>query len=232
MSDEASDRTGATGVRRAVVFDPHPLTRDAIAAVLGRARIEVVAQAASEDDAVAACEREQPDLLLTTNETPSGSTTGYSSLAAAHAAAPHLRSIVISRSDDPHHVEGAFQAGASAYVVRTAEAEDLAAAVRQAFARSIYLVNGRTFEALGRTQVEGGDSPVLTQREREILALVAEGRSNAEIARMLWVTEQTVKFHLSNVYRKLDVSNRTEASRWAHLHGLLDSSAPTPATNG
>jgi DNA-binding CsgD family transcriptional regulator len=62
---------------------------------------------------------------------------------------------------------------------------------------------------------------VLTLREREILSIVAEGKSNGEIARMLWVTEQTVKFHLSNIYRKLEVSNRTEASRWVHEHGVL-----------
>ena len=66
----------------------------------------------------------------------------------------------------------------------------------------------------------------LTKREREILQLVAEGHSNSQLARMLWVTEQTVKFHLSNIYRKLDVANRTEASRWAQLHGLLEQ---TPA---
>jgi DNA-binding CsgD family transcriptional regulator len=65
-------------------------------------------------------------------------------------------------------------------------------------------------------------SPGLTRREYEILQLVAEGHSNAQLARMLWVTEQTVKFHLSNIYRKLDVANRTEASRWAQVHGLLE----------
>jgi DNA-binding CsgD family transcriptional regulator len=62
----------------------------------------------------------------------------------------------------------------------------------------------------------------LTRRELEILQLVAEGDSNAQLARMLWITEQTVKFHLSNIYRKLGVSNRTEAGRWAQLNGLLD----------
>ena len=62
----------------------------------------------------------------------------------------------------------------------------------------------------------------LTRREREILQLVARGHSNRRVARRLWVTEQTVKFHLSNVYRKLGVSNRTEAGRWAQLNGLLD----------
>jgi DNA-binding CsgD family transcriptional regulator len=69
------------------------------------------------------------------------------------------------------------------------------------------------------------DSPGLTRRELEILRLVAEGHSNAQVARMLWVTEQTVKFHLSNIYRKLDVANRTEASRWAQRNGLLQDSA-------
>ena len=69
----------------------------------------------------------------------------------------------------------------------------------------------------------------LTRRELEILTLVAEGHSNAQLARMLWVTEQTVKFHLSNIYRKLNVSNRTEASRWAQVHGLLPLSSQSTA---
>ena len=63
----------------------------------------------------------------------------------------------------------------------------------------------------------------LTRRELEILRLVADGSSNGQLAKKLWVTEQTVKFHLSNIYRKLEVANRTEASRWAHLNGLLTS---------
>jgi DNA-binding CsgD family transcriptional regulator len=66
----------------------------------------------------------------------------------------------------------------------------------------------------------------LTPRELEVLQLVASGSSNMEIAQALWVTEQTVKFHLSNVYRKLDVANRTEASHYAHVNGLV--SAPPP----
>ena len=77
----------------------------------------------------------------------------------------------------------------------------------------------------------------LTQRELEILRLVAEGHTNGHIARQLWVTEQTVKFHLSNIYRKLDVTNRTEASRWAQINGLLSTEveeveAHMASTNG
>ena len=65
---------------------------------------------------------------------------------------------------------------------------------------------------------------LLTRRELEILQLVAEGHSNAAMGRKLWVTEQTVKFHLSNIYRKLGVRNRTAAARWASLHGVLPAS--------
>jgi DNA-binding CsgD family transcriptional regulator len=73
--------------------------------------------------------------------------------------------------------------------------------------------------------VEPPELELLTRREREILRLVAEGRSNDEVARLLWVSRQTVKFHLSSVYRKLGVANRTGAGRWAYAHGLLAADA-------
>jgi DNA-binding NarL/FixJ family response regulator len=129
---------------------------------------------------------------------------------------------------DTQVIDAALVAGAAAYVVKTARSEDLASAVRQAFSHSVYLAGWRTTTpqpAPQQTATE--DSPGLTRRELEILRLVAEGHSNAQLARMLWVTEQTVKFHLSNVYRKLDVANRTEASRWAQVNGLLDAQQPT-----
>jgi DNA-binding CsgD family transcriptional regulator len=94
------------------------------------------------------------------------------------------------------------------------------AGIRQAFEASIYLAHSATAPARPGP-VASEVAPELTRREMEILRLVAEGHSNSQLARMLWVTEQTVKFHLSNIYRKLDVANRTEASRWAQLRGLL-----------
>src|SRR5207237_3705041 len=98
-----------------------------------------------------------------------------------------------------------------------------AAVIRQAFEHSVYLPSLRrpVPDLLGAEPSDEPAMPELTRRELEILRLVAEGHSNGELAKMLWVTEQTVKFHLSNIYRKLGVANRTEASRWAHLHGLL-----------
>ena len=129
---------------------------------------------------------------------------------------------MLSRNHETRYVDAALAAGASAYIVKTAHPDDVASAVRQAFEHSVYLP-GMAEDTRGPAtrlpsrQIPGG----LTRRELEILKLVAEGHSNATLARMLWVTEQTVKFHLSNVYRKLEVTNRTEASRWAQVNGLL-----------
>ena len=79
------------------------------------------------------------------------------------------------------------------------------------------------------TAIAGG-APRLTRREHEILSLVVEGRTNAEIAEVLWVTEQTVKFHLANIYRKLGVANRTQASYRAHGLGIVGRGAVEPST--
>ena len=79
---------------------------------------------------------------------------------------------------------------------------------------------------LRRGNVASGDAPALTQRELEVLRLVAAGAPNSRIAAQLWITEQTVKFHLSKVYRKLGVSNRTAASHHAYVHGLLETTPP------
>jgi DNA-binding NarL/FixJ family response regulator len=129
-------------------------------------------------------------------------------------------------------VDAALAAGAVAYVVKTAHADDVAAAIRQSFEHSVYLAAGRPVASArppARRAEPSEDTAGLTRRELEILRLVAEGHSNAHLARMLWVTEQTVKFHLSNIYRKLDVANRTEASRWAQVQGLLSAAEPVRA---
>jgi DNA-binding NarL/FixJ family response regulator len=142
--------------------------------------------------------------------------------------------IVLGASREKADIDNAFDAGALAYAVKTAHPEDVAATIRQTFDHTIFLAKTASNGASPSSVVpvaagEDEDDVALTRREREILALVAEGHSNRELARMLWVTEQTVKFHLSNIYRKLDVSNRTEASRWAHRHGLVGTATAAPA---
>jgi len=211
-----SDRVEGT----AVVSDQYPLCRDAICAVITHVGLEVVGAARSGAEALALVSRHRPDLLVTDVALGENDLEGLALVRRGLEEVPSLRTIVLSIHNDRVHVEAAISAGALAYVVKTAEADDLAWAIRQAFGRSVYLYDETTTAPLTR-EVAADDLPTLTRREIEILQLVAEGHANAHVARMLWVTEQTVKFHLSNIYRKLDVANRTEASRWAQRHGLL-----------
>ena len=212
--------------RTAIILDRYPLWAEAVEGVLRRVGVDIVGKATTGTDALALVQRLRPDLLVTDIGAADGDHAGLTCLREARQRVPELRAVVLSLSDDSKEIDAALQAGAAAYVLKSAHPDDLASAVRQAFAHSVYFAppagtwNGNTLHR----GMESADRAELTKREREILQLVAEGYSNAQLARMLWVTEQTVKFHLSNVYRKLNVSNRTEAARWAQLHGLV----PTP----
>jgi DNA-binding NarL/FixJ family response regulator len=208
-----------------VICDSHPMWIDAVEQVLKRIGIRVVGKTTSTGEALQLVEEHRPDLLITELEGDGGDTSGLVLIERARQIVPDVRPIVLSMHQEVQVIDAAFAAGASAYVVKTAHPEDLASAVRQAFSHSVYLAGRPAVAAVpapGPAQVDD-DSPGLTRRELEILRLVAEGHSNAQLARMLWVTEQTIKFHLSNIYRKLEVANRTEASRWAQVHGLLES---------
>jgi DNA-binding NarL/FixJ family response regulator len=208
----------------AVLVDQHPLWLEAVQEVLTKIHVETVGKATGPDHALALVEERQPTVLVTGIKMPGGEMDGIDLIRTARERLPRLKTVVFSMYEGVDHVNAAFSAGAVAYVVKTAHPDDLASAIRQAFASSFYLAMPKTQSSV-EPLPELDNSPGLTRRELEILQLVAEGLSNAELARKVWVTEQTVKFHLSNIYRKLSVSNRTEASRWAQLHGLL----PTPS---
>jgi DNA-binding NarL/FixJ family response regulator len=128
--------------------------------------------------------------------------------------APHAKALLLTLQMDSEWLEQAFEAGAHAVVSKTVHPVSLGTLLREISHGNVV----HRFEKRPATVTE--DDCPLTDRELEILQLVAEGHTNGRIARELWVTEQTVKFHLSNTYRKLGVANRTEASRYAHLHNL------------
>jgi DNA-binding NarL/FixJ family response regulator len=210
------------GERTAVILDRQPLWIDALARLLTEVGIRVVGATASPVEALDMIAAHEPALFIAEYDAIESSDEGLALLGQAASSDPGLRSVVLATEDDPTQIEGAFAAGASMYCVKTAAPQDLASAIRQSFQTSIYHAGSRQPEpvAVGAEATTG-----LTKREVEILRLVAEGYSNSQLAKMLWVTEQTVKFHLSNIYRKLSVANRTEASRWAQLHGLLRETA-------
>jgi DNA-binding NarL/FixJ family response regulator len=130
---------------------------------------------------------------------------------------PQVKVVVLSVFSDPEHIQIALRRGACGYIVKSIDPLDLPSALRQAY-------EGTVYHALGLPEADESSvarSAGLTEREIAILSAVARGLSNQAIGKELWVTEQTVKFHLTNIYRKLDVANRTEAARYAYQHGLV-----------
>lgn len=223
--------------RAAVLLDPHPFCHEAVESLLSGLGIAVAAKATSTDVALALLEKHKPDLFVMEIDVPGGMIDGLTCLRQASERVPNVTTIVLSANGDPRRVEAALAAGAAAYVLKAAQPEDIAVAIRQAFEHSVYLAGSirdrfgpHVSRGLRSTSVPeahtgrgtpNGSSPRLTPRELEVLRLVAEGRSNRQVAKLLWVTNQTVKFHLANVYRKLGVCSRTEAARWARASGLL-----------
>jgi DNA-binding NarL/FixJ family response regulator len=208
--------------RTAVVLDPHPLWLDALRRVLEKVEIAVVGAATSSDEAMMLVAEKKPDLFVADVAFSDPPADPLSVVREARNRHPGLRTIVLSASEEPEDVRSALASGAVAYVVKTASPDDVAFAVRHVFKPSLFLANPLHGELSPANPAAASEAAAeLTTRELEILQLVAEGHSNVQLARMLWVTEQTVKFHLSNVYRKLGVANRTEASRWAQTHGVL-----------
>ena len=120
----------------------------------------------------------------------------------------------------------AARAGADGAIAKTARLERVCALIREVAAGTVFHAFTAAPAPLRRGNAASGDAPALTQRELEVLRLVAAGAPNSRIAAQLWITEQTVKFHLSKVYRKLGVSNRTAASHHAYVHGLLETTPP------
>jgi DNA-binding NarL/FixJ family response regulator len=126
---------------------------------------------------------------------------------------PEAKRLLLTASMDDDWLAAAFDTGADAAISKTVHPVALGALLRET-------VRSNIVHRFRGARTVDGDCP-LTSREVEILSLAAQGHTNSRIARALWVTEQTVKFHLSNTYRKLGVANRTEASRWAYTHTLV-----------
>lgn len=132
------------------------------------------------------------------------------------ASAPHATSLLLTADTSPEWLYRALDAGATSVVSKSVHAVALGTLLGEISRGS--LVARRPLRARPAVSIS---EPQLTSRELEVLRLVTHGLTNCRIARELWVTEQTVKFHLSNVYRKLGVANRTEASRYAHVNHLV-----------
>jgi DNA-binding NarL/FixJ family response regulator len=211
-------------VARVILADDHPLFIEALTEAVEGAGIQVVGTANRGDDLIELTRTTEADAVLLDLSMPGRD--GFECLEVLRKERPNLALIVISASDDEADIRRALDLGAVCFVGKATDPRDLAGAIHVLLLDSVHLP---AYPANGAVPDRGSDGETaataatarLTPRELEILRLAAGGKANAQIAAELWVTEQTVKFHLSNTYRKIGVSNRTGASRWAETQGLL-----------
>jgi two-component system nitrate/nitrite response regulator NarL len=211
------------GKLRILIADDHPLMIKGIREALSTdSELEIVAEANSGAQVVPLVTRTSPDLVLLDLRMPEMD--GLAVLEQMQQTYPSVKVAMLSVINDPAEVSRALELGACAYIVKSIDWADLAAAIRQAASGTFFCVSGLAFATAAAPELNGNGAG-LSGREVEILQGVARGLSNRAIARELWLSDQTVKFHLHNVYRKLGVSNRTEAARYAFEHGLAEAAA-------
>jgi two-component system, NarL family, response regulator NreC len=210
------DKLGS--MTRAFVVDDHAVVRAGLRSLLAEAGVEVVGDAGDAESALEQLGGLDPDVLIVDVNLPGRS--GLDALPDLLAAAPGAKAIVLSMQNHPRYARQAFAAGARGYVVKDAFEHELIAGV-DAVAGGATYVN----PALGaRLATEGGPAgtPIaLSQREQEILGLVAHGLSNREIGEKLWLSPRTVENHRLRIMRKIGASSRAELIDYALTQGLL-----------
>ena len=204
---------------RVLVVDDHQLVLEAVRAALeDEPEIEVVGEARSGREALALVEQTRPDVVLLDVGMPVMD--GIECLEEMGTRYPSTHVAFLTGNDDPELGQDLLARGASAFVSKHVDPRDLAAVLRQ-------IVDGTVLSSLAvvseRRSERSAREAGLTARERDVLAALAEGRSNKQIALHLHVSEQAVKYHLTNLYRKLKTANRVEALARAAELGLVDS---------
>jgi DNA-binding NarL/FixJ family response regulator len=212
-----STETARPAPVRVVIVDDHRLFRSGVRAELGDS-VEVVGEAEDVASAVAIITETMPDVVLLDVHLPGGG--GVEVLRLVLPALPDVRFLAVSVSDAADDVIGTIRAGARGYVTKTITGADLAAAVvRVADGDAVFSprLAGFVLDAFAATDAPSIDPELdaLTQREREVLRLIARGYAYKEIAKELFISVKTVETHVSSVLRKLQLSNRHELTRWA-----------------
>ena len=219
--------------RRVVIAEDHPLMLSAISQVLDDAKgFEVVGTATSGLQVEPLVSRTRPDLVLLDLQLPG--LDGFSALALLRERHTRCRVVVLSGGDEQATIEETLRQGAAAYISKSIDPHDLPAVLRQALEGNVYYTTTRVGrETVARVVRESEHEQVrretgLTGRELEILRAVSRGLSNRAVGKELFLSDQTVKFHLNKIYRKLGVANRTEAAKAAHKLGLVSDLSHAP----
>lgn len=219
-----ADSTGRSGGGiRVLLVDDHQVVRRGLRTFLEvQEDIEVVGEASDGEEGIARAEELGPDVILMDIKMPG--TDGIEALRRLRELANPARVLIVTSFTEQRTVVPALRAGAAGYVYKDIDPDALAGAIRSVHAGHVLL---QPEVALALLSQEDQGSPAgrpgsLTDREREVLGLIADGRSNREIARALVLSEKTVKTHVSNILMKLDLSDRTQAALWAVRHGIAE----------
>jgi DNA-binding NarL/FixJ family response regulator len=203
---------------RLLIADDHAVVRTGLRHLVATFDgVELVGAAANGDEAVALCAEHRPDVVLMDLEMPV--LDGIEATRRIVEAEPGVAVVVLTSFSDREQILRALDAGAIGYLLKDAEPAELERAVRAA-ARGEAPLDPRAGRALLQDRVAGSPLDGLSEREREVLAMVARGLPNKLIARELGISEKTVKAHLTSVFRTIGVTDRTQAALWAERHGL------------
>jgi DNA-binding NarL/FixJ family response regulator len=210
----------AEGRIRILVADDHPMLREGLVAVLStQPDFEVVGEVSDGSEAVRLAETLDPDVILLDLEMPG--TDGVAALEELRDAGSEARVVVFTAYDTDERILGALRAGARGYLLKGASRAEIFSAIRTVHAGGSLLQPGVTARLLEHLERGDAQADQLTPRELEVLGLIAQGLQNSEIAARLFVTERTVKFHVSSILAKLGADNRTEAVAIAARRGLI-----------
>ena len=216
-------KTAAKKAIRVLVVDDHAVVRSGLRRVLDAEEdIETVGEAPSAERAVFEALEHKPDVVLLDVVMPGKS--GIEGMPSLLQALPSMKILVLSMQDDPHYVREAFEAGASGYVLKEAADTDVVEAVRAVAggARYVHPALGAKLVAAETEERKRAESDPLSEREREVLRLLALGHTNQEIAALLYISVRTAETHRAHIMQKLSLSSRAELVRYALDHGLID----------
>jgi DNA-binding NarL/FixJ family response regulator len=205
-------------VIRVAVVDDHTIVRNGLVALLGaHADLEIVGAAGDGEAAVTLCVEQRPDVVLMDLSMPGVG--GIEATRRIAAEAPGVQVVVLTSFMDRDRIVEALSAGAIGYLLKDAEPEELIRGIHTA-ARGESPLDPRAARTMLGAQRAPDPLDVLTDREREVLVLVADGLPNKQIGRRLEISEKTVKAHLTSIFRAIGVTDRLQAGLWARRHGL------------
>ena len=209
-------RSAAVAKTRVLLADDHRLMLEAVRVALeDDGDFEIVAATAEATKVLPLVAELLPEVVVLDVRMPQ--LDGITCLKRIRAGFPDVVVVMLSASEDPTVIREAMENGARAFVLKHLDPRDLGGVIRQALAGTVFQSTGVFANAAATIAAEAG----LTAKEHEILNLLSTGLSNAGIAKELWVADQTVKFHLTNIYRKLQVKGRTAAVQAARSKGLI-----------